>query len=339
MAGRSVAAIIHIPEAPPSITAMMAWDPQPLPILPAAGIVLASLYIWGVARVRASGRLWPWWRTACFVSGCSALVAVTGLAVEGYGYKLFSAWMFQHLTLSVLIPPLWVLGSPGVLVLRACSHRGAGRLVLVTALAGLRSRWSRVLLHSGFTIPVFLFSYYGVYLTGALDAAGRWWTGHLAFELFFLVTGMLFIVPVLSTGPLPIRQTNLGRFFDIFVEMPLHVFIGVVLMMATTPMIALFADPPSAWGVDPLRDQAIAGGLAWSYGEPIALVVVTVFAIRWHRDEGNDNAVRERYEPVSGDDDLDAYNDYLRQLHGPRPRVSQAAIRMETRRADLEPPA
>lgn len=47
------------------------------------------------------------------------LAAVTGLAIDGYGYRLFSAFMFQHLTLSILVPPLLVLGAPGRLLLRS----------------------------------------------------------------------------------------------------------------------------------------------------------------------------------------------------------------------------
>ncbi|WP_067723288.1 cytochrome c oxidase assembly protein [Nocardia yamanashiensis] len=313
-----VAGSVHLPSAPPSPAAMFGWNPQPLPLLPLVGIVLAGLYIWGVRRVLADGRAWPWWRTACFLTGCAVLVAVTGLAIEGYGFELFSAFMFQHLTLSILIPPLWVLGSPGVLLLRATAHHGAGRIVLGAALSGLRRRPARVLLHPAVTVPLFLFSYYGVYLTPVLDTVGSWLAGHLALEVFFLLSGLLFIVPVLSTGPLPVRQTNLGRFFDIFVEMPLHVFIGLVLMMSTLPMVGLFTDPPAAWGVDPISDQHLAGALAWSYGEPVALVVVTVFAMRWYRDEQRENAVRERF-PVHADAELDAYNAYLRGLHTKSP--------------------
>ncbi|MFJ4651687.1 cytochrome c oxidase assembly protein [Nocardia sp. NPDC088792] len=310
-----VAGAVHLPDAPPSLGALLAWNPQPVPVLPAVGLVTALLYCWGVWRVRAAGRAWPWWRAASFLTGSAVLVLVTGLAIEGYGFELFSVWMFQHLTLSILVPPLWVLGSPGVLLLRATAHEGAGRLVLAGALAGLRSRLARILLHPGVTIPLFLFSYYGLYLTPVLDTVGARWPGHIALEVMFLASGLLFIVPVLSTGPLPIRQTNLGRFFDIFVEMPLHVFIGVVLMMATTPVVALFANPPANWGVDVLADQNLAGALAWSYGEPVALVIVTLFAIRWRRDEQRENAVAERHSTATGDAELRAYNEYLRGLH------------------------
>ncbi|MBL1075409.1 cytochrome c oxidase assembly protein [Nocardia sp. 2] len=310
-----LAGSIHLPDAPPSIGAMLAWNPQHVPLLPVVAIALALLYIRGVLRMRETGRAWAWWRTASFLSGCLALFLVTGLAIEGYGFRLFSAWMFQHLTLSMLIPPLWVLGSPGVLLLRATPHHGVGRLVLGAALTALRSRAARVLLHHGFTIPVFLFSYYAVYLTSILDVVGSNLAGHLALEVFFLAGGLLFIVPVLSTGPLPFRQTNLGRFFDLFVEMPLHVFIGVILMMASAPMVALFADPPAGWNVDVLADQKLAGGLAWSYGEPVALIVVLVFAARWRRDEVRESSIAEKYDRDGGGSELLAYNAFLESLH------------------------
>ncbi|BDT85555.1 MULTISPECIES: cytochrome c oxidase assembly protein [Nocardia] len=309
---------LNLPAAPPSWLSYLAWDPDSVPVLPILGTGLIGLYLAGVYRVRSAGRRWPWWRTVSFVCGCLVLIAVTGLAIDGYGHRLFSAWMIQHLTLSMLIPPLWVLGCPGVLLLRATPHRGWGRSVLGVALAGLRSRATRVLLHPGCTVPLFLFSYYGLYLTPLLDWLGTSPLGHLGLQLFFLATGLLFIVPVLSTGPLPMRQTNLGRFFDIFVEMPLHVFIGVILMMATSPMVELFAAPPPEWGVDPMDDQQTAGALAWSYGEPIALVIVLLFARRWYTDELRENALAERYPPAGpdGTDELSAYNAYLRGLHG-----------------------
>ncbi|MFH5210118.1 cytochrome c oxidase assembly protein [Antrihabitans sp. NCIMB 15449] len=300
-----------IPEAPPTIATLLGWNPQPVPILPLIGVTLAVLYCWGIFRLRARGTKWQGRRTASFLFGCGLLIVVTGLGIEGYGHKLFSVWMFQHLTLSMAIPPLLVLGSPGRLLLRTAAHHGAGRILLIVALSGLRSRAARIMLNPGVTIPLFLFSYYGLYLSSLLDIVGSSWIGHIAIELFFLASGLLFIVPILSTGPLPVRQSNIGRFFDLFLEMPLHVFFGVIVMMSTSPMVSLFAYPPSQWGIDPMTDQQLAGGLAWSYGEPIALLIVIVFAVRWNRDEARTSAVKERR---IDDAELTAYNQYLKSL-------------------------
>ncbi|TWS21636.1 cytochrome c oxidase assembly protein [Tsukamurella asaccharolytica] len=293
---------------------MLSWDPPALPVLPLAAAVAAGLYLLGVRTVRRSGRRWPVARVVSFLLGCVVLAGVTGLRIEAYSWYLFSAFMFQQLTLSILVPPLLVGGAPGVLLLRATPHRGLGRVVLGAALGLLRSRVPRILLHSGFTIPLFLASYYGVYLGGVVDAIGGTWIGHTALQVFFLGAGLLFIIPILSIGPLPGRDSWLMRFFDIFIEMPLHVFIGVILMMATTPMVALFATPPASWGIDPLRDQSIAGALAWSYGEPIAMITVCLFALRWRRAERRDaeRAGADR----RAEDEREAYNAYLRELRG-----------------------
>ena len=303
---------------------MFDWIPPPVPLLPLVALAMAGWYLFAVRRFKRTGRQWSRIRTASFLSGCAVLAVVTGLAIDSYGYRLFSAFMFQHLTLSILVPPLLVLGSPGLLLLRSTSHRGLGRYVLVVALGALRCRASRMLLHPGFTIPVFLLSYYGLYLSDLFDAAAASVGGHLALQVFFLVSGMLFIIPILATGPLPVRQSNLGRFFDIFVEMPLHVFIGVILMMAPRTLTETFAQPPAHWNVNPVADQAVAGALAWSYGEPVALLIVLVFAIRWHRDEQSQSEKAEA--DVEGRDaDLAAYNAFLRQLHGQPRGVSGAA--------------
>ncbi|MBP1054244.1 cytochrome c oxidase assembly protein [Rhodococcus sp. IC4_135] len=293
---------------------MVGWAPQPLPVLPLIGVLLAAWYGWGVYRVTSSGRVWPWTRTASFLFGCILLILVTGLAVEGYGYELFSIWMFQHLTLSMAIPPLLVLGSPGLLLLRSTPHTGWGIPILKLALTALRSRTAKILLHPGVTIPLFLFSYYGIYLSPVFDLVASSWVGHTGLELFFLATGVLFIVPVLSSGPLPVKQSNLGRCFDLFVEMPLHVFIGVILMMATSPLLSTFTNPPASWNVDLMADQQMAGALAWSYGEPVALIIMVVFAMRWNRDETRTNAAVDKKAARDGDVDLEAYNEFLKTL-------------------------
>lgn len=310
-----------LPTTPPSVSTMLAWLPPPVPLLPVLAIGSAMWYSLAVRAVTARGGTWPWTRTVSFLAGCLVLAAVTGLAIDSYGYRLFSAFMFQHLTLSILVPPLLVLGAPGRLLLRSTPHRGVGRYVVIAALCGLRCRVSRIVLNPGFTIPVFLLSYYGLYLSDLFDAAAANVVGHVALQVFFLASGLLFILPILSTGPLPVRQSNLGRFFDIFLEMPLHVFIGVILMMAPRPLTDTFANPPATWTVDPVADQGIAGALAWSYGEPVALLTTLIFAVRWRRDEEAESSKREA--DVERDAaELAAYNAFLRELHAHPPTSS-----------------
>lgn len=305
---------VWTPEAPPGLLEFLAFTPQPVPLLPVVAAVLLALYLAGLIRLRALGRAWPLHRTILFVSGCVLLAAVTGLGVEGYGLAMFSVFMFQQLTLMILIPPLLVLGAPGTLFLRATPRRGVGRVLLRGALRVRSSIPARVALHPAIGIGLFVLAFYGLYLSGLANQLLDSLAGHLALEVGFLALGVLFVLPILSPDPLPVRQSYLARMLDVFVEMALHAFFGVFLMMSVTPIIDTFKNPPPQWGIDPLADQQIAGGLAWSYGEAPTVLILLYLVHRWYRDDTRKAQRADRHADASGDPDLDEYNRYLQRL-------------------------
>ena len=311
--GSHVDGPVWLPTAPPSWEAYLAPTIQPIPVIPVIGLVLAGIYLAGAIRVWATGRRWSPWATLSFLAGCAVLVIVMGAGVEGYGLEMFSVFMFQQLTLMMAIPPLLVLGRPGTLLLRAVPHRGFGKTVLVAARWGLHSGFGRVLLHPALMIPVFLLCFYALYFSSLAGRLLSTWTGHLSLELLFLIAGVLFTVPVLSRDPLPSPQGHLGRAADMFIEMPTHAFFGVIVMMSTTPMVSAFTHPPASWGIDVLADQVTAGGLAWSYGELPALIMLLIIFVRWRKDESRQTAAADQ-QTLHHDPELDAYNAYLRGL-------------------------
>ena len=306
---------VWIPDAPPTLGGFLTPAPLPAPVLPILAGLLAVVYLAGAIRMWVRGRGWPVWRTVSFLLGCVVLAAVTGLAVENFGYALFSVFMFQQLTLMMAIPPLLVLGSPGTLLLRATPHHGPGLLVLRAAHAGLRSRTARWLLSPWLAVPLYLAAFYGLYLANFADPILSTVTGHTLLEVGFLVAGMLFTIPILSSDPLPVRMSHGGRALDVFAEAALHAFFGVFLMMATTTLIDGFAGPTSALGIDPIEDQRLAGGLAWSYGEAPTLLMLIYVMHRWFRDDTAQAVAADRRADAHGDPELDAYNDYLTRLH------------------------
>jgi putative membrane protein len=309
---------VWIPEQAPTLWRLIAPEFQPVPILPVIGLVMAALYLAGAIRMWATRRRWSVVRTLFFLLGCALIVLTMGLAVEGYGYVMFSVFMFQQLTLMIAVPPLLILGSPGTLLLRATPHRGLGHLVHRLAFAGLRSRLSRWLLHPALGIPIFLLSFYGLYLGGLADYFLMSAVGHIALEVLFLVAGMIFTIPILSSDPLPIRLGHGGRVLDILLEMALHAFFGVIVMMTPGILVDAFANPPADWNLDPVADQQIAGGLAWSYGEgPTALILIYLLH-SWYRADTRQARAADRKADEQGDPDLAAYNEYLARLRGGR---------------------
>ncbi|WP_298458365.1 cytochrome c oxidase assembly protein [uncultured Cellulomonas sp.] len=313
--GDQISGPVWVPSAPPSLENYLAPTLQPIPLLPAIAVLMGLLYLSGAIKLWVTGRSWSLAATASFLGGCVVIAVVMGAGVEGYGLRMFSVFMFQQLTLMMAVPPLLVLGKPGTLLLRALPHNRLGRTVMTGARWGLRSSLGRVLIHPALMIPLFLGCFYGLYLSGAADTLLRTWTGHVGLEVLFLVAGILFTVPILSTDPLPARQSHMGQAVDVAVEMPLHAFFGVVLMMAPAPLVPFFASPPASWGLDPLKDQGTAGGLAWSYGELPTLIILLLILTRWFRVDTRDAAAADRRIDRDGNPELDAYNAYLAQLH------------------------
>ena len=304
-----------IPDAPPTLLAFLTPLPQPFPLLPAVGVVLAIAYLAGAIRLWRIQRHWSVIRTVSFLLGCVALIAVTGLGIENYGYALLSVFMFQQLTLMMAIPPLLVLGSPGTLLLQATPHRGIGKVVLRTALGAIRSKAVGWLLSPVLTVPLYLLAFYGLYLAEFADRVLAVPGGHQALEVAFLVSGILFTIPILSNDPLPLRMSYGARAIDLFVEAALHPFFGVFLMMSTTLLVEHFAASTADLGIDPFQDQWLAGGLAWSYGEGPTLLILIYVMHRWYRDDTARAAAADRHADVYGNDELDSYNEYLTRLH------------------------
>lgn len=301
---------VWLPSLPPSFEQFLAPNLQPVPILPAVALLVAVAYLTGAIRLWTHGRRWSVLRTFCFLLGSVLLLVVTGAGIEGYGFTLFSVFMFQQLTLMMIIAPLLVLGSPGTLLLRATPHRGLGRLVLRLAHAGLRSTAASIALHPALLIPFMIFSYFGLYLSGAANILLSTWLGHVVIEIGFLVVGILSAVPLISVDPLPRKTSHAGRLVDTFADMQIHAGFGLVMMLTQYPLVAYFTTAPAAWNIDPVRDQALAGVLAWTYGEVPLLVILIVTMARWaKRDTTRAARVQERT-----DDETDAYNDYLQRL-------------------------
>lgn len=108
-----------MPVAPPSVGGLLAWHPQPIPVFPLGCLLAAVLYGAGMYRLRRRGDRWPVGRALAFALGLGLVLEVTATGVGGYGMRLLSVHMIQHMTLSLLAPVPLLLGAPITLTLRA----------------------------------------------------------------------------------------------------------------------------------------------------------------------------------------------------------------------------
>ncbi|NED09892.1 cytochrome c oxidase assembly protein [Streptomyces sp. SID9124] len=280
------------------------------------GCVLAVLlYGYGVLRLRRRGDEWPVGRTVLFVVGVLTIALVMCTRLNDYGMVMFSVHMVQHMVISMLSPILLLLGAPVTLALRALpvaprGTKGPRELLLML----LHSRYMKIVTHPAFTIPLFIASLYGLYFTPLFDYLMGSTTGHLVMMVHFLAVGLFFFWPIMGVDPGPHRPGYVMRMLELFAGMPFHAFFGIALMMASTPMVEVYKDPPVSLGIDALSDQSAAGGIAWAFSEIPSVVVLVALVFQWYRSEQRTAKRTDRAADRDGDQELQAYNAYLASL-------------------------
>ncbi|MEU3251132.1 cytochrome c oxidase assembly protein [Streptomyces sp. NPDC006997] len=300
--------------APFTLGRGLQWSADPFFLV--ACLLGLALYGWGVVRLVRRGDTWQVGRTVAFAAGVLTVALMMCTRLNDYGMVMFSVHMVQHMVISMLSPILILLGAPITLALRALPPAGRGRKgPRELLLALLHSRYLRVVTHPGFTIPMFIASLYALYFTPLFDFLMESKPGHTAMMVHFFAVGLVFFWPIMGVDPGPHRPGYLMRMLELFAGMPFHAFFGIALMMASTPMVDTYADPPASLGIDALSDQNAAGGIAWAFSEIPSVLVLIALMFQWYASDQRQARRQDRAADRDGDKELEAYNAYLASLN------------------------
>ncbi len=323
-----VESIIGYDLAGPPTLARLAFDWRFNLVLGTAAIAMALIYVIGVRRMRRRGNAWASGRTVAWLLGCAGLLVATSSGLGRYGPAMFSVHMAQHMILGMLVPILLVLGAPVTLALRTLPPAGRQRPPgpREWLLAGVHSTAARRLTNPLVTLPLFVGSYYALYFSGLFPAALPEHWAHQLMNVHFLVVGALFFWPLIGVDPAPRRLPPAARLGIVFASVPFHAFFGVAVMSANSVLGGSFYPSLALpWVPDPLRDQALGGGLAWASGEAPLLLVVLALLIQWSRQDERSARRDDRRADADGDASLKEYNSMLRRLATQRtPLVAQS---------------
>lgn len=302
---------------PPEFTVdrwFTAWDLDILWVM-AAGFGL-FLYLVGVWRLQRRGDRWPIHRTVFWVLGMLLLVWVTGGPINAYQDYLFSVHMLGHMMLSMAIPLLLVSGAPITLALRAIDKREdgtrGGREWIMWA---VHSPFARVVTHPFVAAGIFILSLWAFYFTDLVRWSMFEHLGHEWMVSHFLISGYLFVMSLVGADPVPYRLPYPGRLITLIAVMAMHAFFGIAIMMQSGLLVAdWFGSMGRPWGPDPLQDQYIGGGVAWSIGEIPTLILAITVAIQWSRSDTRLQRRSDRHADRTGDAELAEYNAKLAAL-------------------------
>jgi putative copper resistance protein D len=280
-----------VPDGPPTLAALaFGWSFQPLVAIPlvtagAGWLVLVRR----VHRLHSSSPV-PAFRTAAFLGGLAAIAVALLSGIERYDTTLFSVHMVQHLLLLLVAAPLIALAAPVTQVLRAASP-GVRRRVLLPV---LHSTPAGVLGHPVVAWLTFTLVVWASHFSPVFDLALENESVHTVEHVAFLAAGLLFWWPVVGADPAPRRMAYPVRALYLLLQMPPSSFLGMAILFATTPLYPHYATLGTPYGIEPLADQQLAGGIMWLAGDVVLITAILAVVAAWMRHEERDAPAAER---------------------------------------------
>ena len=254
-----------------------AWHGHPSVVIGLL-VVTGAYLVWvgplrrrlGVVEAVGAGRV------TMFLSGILVLFValVSPLHELGDGY-LFSAHMVQHLLLTLVVPPLLLLGTPGWLLrplLLSPKVYRAARLVTLPVIAFILFNTVFVIWH----VPALY------------DLALRERGIHILEHLMFIGAGVIVWWPILSPLPELPRASYMMQMLYLFVQPTVPSVLGAMITFSGKVLYEWYAEAPRLWDISPHTDQEIGGVIMWVPGGLAFLIVLIVVFLVWAAQEASD---------------------------------------------------
>jgi putative membrane protein len=245
------------------------WDAHPSLLL-AIG-ALAGAYVVGVVVVgRRRGERLPLTKGFSFAAG----IAVLLLALQSPLHHLadtylFSAHMLQHQLLTLVAPPLLLLGTAGWLIeavvppqWRPTFLRGHGYPIVAFCAFNL--------LFAFIHFPSIYDALFATEVTHRLT--------HVALFLAALVTWLPLFSPAPSVVP---RISQPAQMLYCFVQTIPGALVGALLTLSDQLLYRHYGTKPLELGVSPIADQQMGGLLMWVVSGSFFLLMLTVIFFVW----------------------------------------------------------
>jgi len=220
-------------------------------------------------------------QVAAFLIGTAImfLALVSPLDEIGDAY-LFSAHMVQHLLITVVVPPLWLVGTPGWLV----------KVLLRQPLIG---RVLRALTKP----PIAFFLFTGVFAAWHLpilyDLTLANENVHILEHLMFMATAVLNWWPILNPLPEEMPRLSFGsQILYMFANCQVMVVLGALLFFISHPIYIPYLAAPRIFGISAADDQMIGALIMWIPGNIVYLIAMSISFYSWfEKHEGEEDAL------------------------------------------------
>jgi putative membrane protein len=283
------------------MTAMLAaadpwrWQPHPEVWLLVGGIAFLGFYATRVIGPKVvpagtpvvTGRQKGWFTLAL------VLLWITGdWPMHDIGEQyLYSVHMVQHLLISFVVAPLFLLATPEWLARLVILDEG----FVSTWISRLARPVPAAVLFNGLTI--FL------HWQGAVDRSIQSAPFHYSMHVLLFTTALLMWVPV--AGPLPEMRLSLpAQMIYLFLQSVIPTIPGGWLTFAENPVYKIYDRPDRLWGIGVISDQQAAGAFMKIIGGFYLWALITILFFKWAKQhellsKREDNRPRVRDERLA----------------------------------------
>ena len=180
-------------------------------------------------------------------------------------HDLLTMHMVQHLLLTLVMPPLLLLGTPGWMLRPVLNVPGA-----LPVLRLLSAPVAAYLLFN------FVFSAW--HIPWLYEATLENESIHILEHLLFMATAFLTWMPIASPLPELPRLPYPAMVLYLFLQSVIPTVLGGLITFADGVLYQTYALAPRVWGMSALEDQQMGGLIMWIPG---ALVYLTALTIVW----------------------------------------------------------
>lgn len=233
-------------------------------------LVTALIYLhgWRSARLSRPDEL-PAWRALCFFAGLATLWLAIASPLDVLGGLLLSAHMVQHLALMSVAPPLLLLGSPTVPLLRGLPRpfvqHAVGPLISAKPVKAL----ARFVLHPVTGWLSMNIAYLGWHTPAAYELTLRSQSWHEVEHACFFVTSLLFWWTVLQPWPSRAVWSRWAMIPYLIAADLVNTALSAFLAFSGRVIYPTYAAAPRLFGISALNDQVAAGAFMWVAGSSI----------------------------------------------------------------------
>ncbi|HEY4721783.1 MAG TPA: cytochrome c oxidase assembly protein [Anaerolineae bacterium] len=185
---------------------------------------------------------------------------------------LFSAHMVQHMLLMLIAPALSVAGLP---------HRWLKAIYDLPIVGRLAS----IVAHPLVALLIFNLTLWLWHIPTLYEGALRDDTIHVIEHLTFMAAGTLMWLPVLRAVPPKSKMGYLAKIGYLFVSMISTSILSAIFTFANNVIFPFYGNLPLTFGLTPLADQQLAGGIMWVPGSGIFMLAMSITFFAWLRNE------------------------------------------------------